>query len=438
MTVEWSFLQEWRTIMNVAAVIVEYNPFHNGHLYQLQTIRKTLGVDYIIAVMSGDFMQRGIPAVVDKYERCRMALENGADLVFELPVYFSLGSADYFAKGAVSLIDKLGVVDLLHFGSECGDIAMLTFCAKTLAEETDLYKKQLRIALKEGVSFPTARARAVHAVAARAPQTFPLDTIHTLLSTPNNILGIEYIKALLLRKSTITPVTLSREGGSYHSSALVSGTFASANALRTLLQQTRRHSTAQIQQLQEFVPASVYHHLLNTSSQSFVFTDDFSQLLYYKLLHELYTEPQFLLDFYDMTPQIANTFYKNLCYFSTISAFTLACKSKNLTYTRISRCLMHILLHMKQEIIDALQACDYCQYARLLGFTKNGQALLKQIKIKASLPIITKPSRALKDFKGLALASWKADLHASTLYQHIKCAPQTAPNELTRELIKHS
>ena len=111
--------------MKVTAVIAEYNPFHNGHLYQLDTIRRTYDTDSIIVVMSGDFMQRGIPAIVDKYERCQMALDNGADLVFELPVYFALGSAEYFAQGAVSLIDKLGVVDLLHFGSESGDISLL-------------------------------------------------------------------------------------------------------------------------------------------------------------------------------------------------------------------------------------------------------------------------------------------------------------------------
>ena len=122
--------------MKIAAIIAEYNPFHNGHLYQLQTLRKQYHIDYIIVVMSGDFMQRGIPAIIDKYDRCRMALENGADLVFELPVYFSLGSAEYFAAGAVSLIDKLGVVESLHFGSECGEIDVLTTCASALAAET--------------------------------------------------------------------------------------------------------------------------------------------------------------------------------------------------------------------------------------------------------------------------------------------------------------
>ena len=142
--------------MNVTAVIAEYNPFHNGHLYQLRTIREQ-GADYIIIVMSGDFMQRGIPAIVSKYERCRMALSNGADLVFELPVYSALGSAEYFAQGAVSMLDKLGIVDVLHFGSESGDIALLTESAKIIAHETTSYKASLNNYLRQGISFPAAR-----------------------------------------------------------------------------------------------------------------------------------------------------------------------------------------------------------------------------------------------------------------------------------------
>ncbi len=193
--------------MKVTAVIAEYNPFHNGHLYQLDTIRQTCDTDSVIVVMSGDFMQRGIPAIVDKYERCQMALDNGADLVFELPVYFALGSAEYFAQGAVSLIDKLGVVDLLHVGSESGDISLLyEFTRSALAHESDAYRAALNRHLKLGCSFPAARDNALS-------ELFSDDSgIKQLVSAPNNILGIEYIKALIQRDSTIKPVTLARKG----------------------------------------------------------------------------------------------------------------------------------------------------------------------------------------------------------------------------------
>ena len=179
--------------MNVTAVIAEYNPFHNGHLYQLDTIRQTHDADLIIVVMSGDFTQGGIPAIVDKYERCQMALENGADLVFELPVYFALGSAEYFAQGAVSLIDKLGVVDFLHFGSESGDIdLMYQFTNRMLANESDAYKAALNRYLKRGYSFPAARDRALSELlpADRFPTDAPVPKkTMQLVSAPNNILG---------------------------------------------------------------------------------------------------------------------------------------------------------------------------------------------------------------------------------------------------------
>ncbi len=418
--------------MKIAAIIAEYNPFHNGHLYQLQTLRKQYHIDYIIVVMSGDFMQRGIPAIIDKYDRCRMALENGADLVFELPVYFSLGSAEYFAAGAVSLIDKLGVVESLHFGSECGDIDALTACASALAAETAAYKETLNKALKEGNSFPSARAAAANIY------NCPENT----LSSPNNILGIEYIKALLQRNSSITPTTIRRTDDGYHSVVLDGDTFASANAIRELL----RILPENLFKLQEFVPDSVYQYLsnkMNSSRQhnlksSFLFIDHFSQLLRYKLLSEVHISPNRLSCYYDVTRQLANTFYNNLNSFTTISDFVLACKSKNLTYTRISRCLMHILLEMKQDMIDTLKESDYCPYARLLGFNEQGKNVLKQIKANASIPIITKLPRALKTLDGIALQSLKADIYASTVYQSVKSPHIPFLNELKREIIKVS
>lgn len=425
--------------MKIAAVIAEYNPFHNGHRYQLETIRKELGADYIIVIMSGDFMQRGIPAVIDKYGRCQMALENGADVVFELPVYFSLGSAEYFAAGAVSLLDKLGCVDFLHFGSECGDIDALTSCAITLTKETKAYKDALNTALKKGLSFPAARMSALNAVSSPS---------ENILASPNNILGIEYIKALLLRKSPISPATISRTGDGYHSCALESGTFASANAIRELLKTIETNHSGQLSKLQEFVPDTVYKCLCEdidrfsqiTPSRPFVFIDDFSQLLRYKLLSEAYVSPNQLSNCYDVTRQLANTFGKNRNDFTTVSAYILACKSKNLTYTRISRCLMHILLDMKQDTIDRLKASDYCLYARLLGFNQHGQNALKYIKANTSIPIVTKPSSALKKFDKnpdkTAAISLKTDIYASTVYQSVKCANAPFPNELTREIVK--
>lgn len=414
--------------MNVTAVIAEYNPFHNGHLYQLNTIRREQEADYIVVVMSGDFMQRGIPAVVNKYERCRMALLNGADLVFELPVYFALGSAEYFAQGAVSLVDKLGIVDFLHFGSESGDIALLCECARMTTHESGAYRQYLRSALKQGASFPAARSSALSKI-------FPEQNIQDVFHAPNNILGMEYIKALIQRNSAIKPVTLERKGAGYASCSLVPDNFASANAIRNVLY---GKSSGLIK---KHVPESVNSLL----SQDLLCADDFSEILLFKMLQAPGSQNAFEA-YYDVGKQLSHTLHNRLTEFTSFDDFALLCKTKNMTYARICRGLMHILLDMTQQNADALKRDDYTQYARLLGFTPHGQKLLKSVKANADIPIITRLPAALKQLSGTALTSIQADIHAADIYElvlqqkilrehGIKIKPR---NELTRPFLRLS
>lgn len=414
--------------MNVTAIIAEYNPFHNGHLYQIETIRKKHNADYIIVVMSGDFMQRGIPAVVNKYERCRMALLNGADMVFELPVYSALGSAEYFAKGAVSLLDKLGVVNYLHFGSESGDISILRECAKSITQETDAYKKALNVYLKQGLSFPAARSRALSDI-------HPGIDVQKVSRTPNNILGIEYIKALMQRSSAIKPVTLARKGAGYSSACLTSDSFVSANAIRNAL------FSKSCNAVKKHVPKSVYSLL----AQEHLSTNDFSGILLYKML-SLSGKKDAFAEYYDVGRQISHTLHNNLSKFTSFNNFILLCKSKNLTYARICRGLMHILLDMTQENADSLKYNDYTQYARLLGFTSHGQDLLKSIKANTSIPLLTKPASALRQLTDTARMSFQSDIYAASVYESVRQQKRyrlsnntvntSFQNELTCELIK--
>ena len=394
--------------MKIAAVIVEYNPFHNGHLYQLNTIRKELGVDRIIVVMSGNFMQRGIPAIVDKYTRAKMALANGADVVLELPVYYSLGSAEYFAQGAVALLDKLGIVDVLHFGSECGDLQTLSQIAEILSVESDIYVSLLKELQKNGDSFATSRCKAVNF---ELSQKGLLDA-SAIMSEPNNTLGIEYMKALHQRKSTIVPATLLRKGNGYHETKL-DNNLASASAIREFVQ----NENVDLAGLKPHVPASVYSEFVQ--NREFLFADDFSSILYYHLLHSLTAEPD-LSDYYDITSSLSDTFRKNLSEFTTFSQFCLACKTKNVAYTRIARCLMHLLLDMKQETAQALKRKDYVMYAHLLGFNANGRDVLKLIKSNTSIPVFTKIPDMLKQLDGVALSSLKTDIYASQIYYGIQ------------------
>lgn len=427
--------------MNVTAVIAEYNPFHNGHLYQLETIRKDHQADYIIIILGGNFMQRGIPAIINKYERCRMALLNGADLVFELPVYFALGSAEYFAQGAVSLIDKLGVVDSLHFGSECGDISFLNICAQNTAFESDAYKASLNNYLRQGASFPAARSNALSDLLSDP-------NVNHILSAPNNILGMEYIKALVQRNSPIKPLTLERKGAGYNSDFLLSDGFVSANAIRNALAGKTDNTNKMSNQtgctsvhIKDHVPESVYAML----KQTLLFTNDFSEILFYKMLC-LSGEKNVFANYYDIGKQLSHTLHNNLHCFTSFDDFALLCKTKNLTYSRICRGLMHILLDMTQENANALKYSDYTQYARLLGFTDHGRELLKHIKSNASIPIIAKPSSALKNLDGTALMSLQADIHAAVIYESIRQQKRqrqsnysqniSLQNELTSEIIK--
>ena len=215
--------------MKTAGIIAEYNPFHTGHEYQINYIKEKLRTDYVVIAMSGDFVQRGTPALFSKYVRAEMALRSGADLVLELPVSISSASAELFARGGVQLLDGLGVTDILCFGSECGDTDALMELAKILAEEPEAFQDALRRNLKDGMTFPKARSMALSAV-------FPeSEKYQQLLSSPNNILGIEYCKAILRENSSISPVSIKREGNDYHENTLFENHFPSASAIRNAI-----------------------------------------------------------------------------------------------------------------------------------------------------------------------------------------------------------
>ena len=417
--------------MKVAAVIAEYNPFHNGHLYQLNFIREQLGADIIIVAMSGDFAQRGIPAIVDKYDRCRMALQNGADIVIEIPSYFALGSAEYFAEGAVSLLDKLGVVDLLNFGSEIGNLDIINVCAKILADEPLSYSLELRKQLKSGKSFPVARSVALWNETERMGCHFNEDEFNMVVGSPNNLLATEYVKALIRRKSNIIPTTLKRYGSGYNDSSISAGSFSSANAIREYLSSDKESSEL----LKEQLPDTVYDYF-SGDHVKLLYPDDFSDILQYRLICENFDGK--IDDYYDVSDRLANIINKNLMECKSYTDLCLKCKSKELTYTRISRSMMHIILSMKKDVIEELKANDYSQYARILGFTQKGMSVLNKIKANSSIPMITKLPKVQKELTGIALSSLNQDIHCSQVYNCVRAGKyhENALNEYTRQIIR--
>ena len=395
--------------MKTVGIIAEYNPFHTGHEYQITYTKEKLGADFVVVAMSGDFVQRGTPALFSKYTRAKMALLCGADLVLELPVSVSTASAELFAKGGVQLLDSLGVIDELCFGSECGDAQALMELAEIFTEEPVEFKSALRQNLKNGLAFPKARSMAIAAV---LPDSHKFQQ---LLSSPNNILGIEYCKAILREHSAITPVAIKREGNAYHENTLSENSFPSASAIRNALFNPHTDRDSLLKLSRQFLPPSCQELFLQTIQEGlFLGESDFDLLYRYCLLQE--TEEN-LCTYLDMSPSLTRRVLACKNQYETFSQFTLLLKTKEITHTRIQRALLHILLHIQDTPATI-------PYARVLGFRKSSSALLNKIKKQGTIPLLTKLSDAKKileqnsDFlKILRETTFASNLYETTIAQ---------------------
>ena len=418
-------------IMKVTGIIAEYNPFHKGHKYQIDYCKKKLNSDYVIVAMSGDYVQRGTPALLPKHVRAEMALRCGADLVLEMPVSVSTASAEAFAMGGVSMLDGLHIVDSLCFGSEYGEVSALMELAEILVEEPEEYRQLLKEFLNNGLSFPSARCQALTEYF-KNPHNFTgddfdgvltplLNQIVQILNSPNNILGIEYCKALLRLKSNIKPVTLKRQGMGYHEtlaetdgsdrfSRTDGNTFASASAIRELLKTALTPKT--ISRITAQVPDEISSLLASSLQRNEFLTEDvLDPLLSYCILKENASGLSTYLDVSrDLAERIVNR--SNEINGFLQAAFLL--KTKELTQTRIQRALLHIILGIREVPATV-------PYARVLGFRKESSALLKEIKDSSSIPLITK----LADADSLLSEAGKVLLSettfASNIYEKLLC-----------------
>lgn len=391
--------------MIVNGIIAEYNPFHNGHKYQLDQCREATNADYVIVVLSSNFTQRGEPAILDKFTRAKMALQNGADLVIELPISHSAASAEYFASGGVSILHQLGVVDYLCFGSECGDAAILDSFAQILLEEPVDFVRDLKSALAAGHSYPIARNRALMDY---APQ---LARHESVLSSPNNILGIEYCKALLKLKSPMKVHTIKRAGANYHD-RMFDVDFCSALAIREALL-----SGADLSAISSQMPKKAYQTLRESLQEVPIVTlGDFSHMLLYKLLME---QAEGYDCYADVTSELSDRIRNCLKDYENYASFCNLLKTKNMTYARISRCLLHILLNEKKsELLEFGEGC-LIPYARVLGFRKEATPLLSEIKKKSSIPLLTKLADAREELSPGTYELLCRDLRRGSIYECI-------------------
>ncbi len=516
---------------SVFGIIAEYNPFHNGHLYQIDQVRKNFGADYVVVVMSGDFVQRGAPALFSKEVRTRMALSCGADLVISLPVHFSTASAEGFAEGGIRILDGLGVVDQVCFGWEgtCGkdnngiydrfcrkmngetadriddgtadridggaadriddgaadriddgaadridggaadriddgaadridggtadrindgtadriddgaaDRAsdLLLRLAEILVDEPEEFKTTLKAELQKGRSFPLAREKALE-------RFFPSLGIsevegHVLLSSPNNILAIEYCKALVRCRSGIRPRPILRSGAGYHEDALRTGDLPSASALRKEIKDACEKypgcpadSYSLRTALSSFTPPAVCKILLEAlRSREFVLEEDLDEIMRYALLmtnglhdqNDCYLFKEAGSDRRNVQPEpddLTARIFNHLNSYTGFLPYAFLLKTRSYTYTRICRELLHIML--------GLSGYPDMLWARVLGFRKESAALLSEIKKSSRIPLITKVSAAEDLLSPEELPFWKEDIRASLLYNgllsHSSCSP---------------
>lgn len=367
--------------MKTVGIISEYNPFHKGHAYHIEQAKKVTDSDYAVVIMNGDFMQRGEPAIYDKYTRTAQALEGGADLVFELPVRFGISSAGDFAQGGILALESLGFVDSICFGSEAGELNTIQQAADILTNETQDYRARLNKLLRQGMAFPAARALAFNEVT---------ELPSGILSSPNNILAIEYCIALNRLNSSIQPYTISRIGQDYHGKEEENG-YPSASTLR-----------------KEIKSSDIPHLRL----------EDFSSVIGYALL----SHPD-LSCFKDISPDLSERMQNFISEYNSATNFVNQCYHPSLTKGRIRRGLLQCLL--------GIHSTDKSMpYLRLLGMKKEASSLLAN-KENASCHIL---SRLAVDCKKMSLKAntlFEQDIFAADLYRQIWCHKYrtTLPNE---------
>ena len=411
--------------MKATGIIVEYNPLHKGHAYHIEQTRLLTGADYVVAVMSGSFVQRGAPALLDKYTRTRMALLCGADIVLELPVLFAAGSAGDFAAGSMSLLNDLGVIDSLCFGSEAGDIRPFLKTAAVLNDEPEIFSARLQEGLRCGLSFPAARQKALNAVLPEFCDGF--------FSSPNNLLGLEYTTALLRKKSSVRPYTIPRKGAGYHDTLSASSKLHpeseknappfSASGIRAALNMLDFNSFSET--LCSAVPPQtlpLWESIL--SQNNYLFPDDLSSGLRYRLLT---AAPGEFIRYADVTRELADKLEKNRYPVTGWEDLCTSLKTREITYSRISRALCRILLSITAEQLENARQNGHVSYARILGFRRSAAPLLSAIKKNSAIPLISKPADASRILSPNAMRMFEKDVLAShiwenALYQKKVCA----------------
>lgn len=387
---------------NVVGIIAEYNPFHNGHAYHLEKAKELAKADYVIAVISGNFVQRGNVSLINKWDKANMALAEGADLVIELPTVYSISSAENFAYGAIKILNSLNIVDYVAFGTELDDINILDKCADILYREPQKFVNLLNHELSKGLSFPKARENAL------LMYLNDIRTYSNVLSSPNNILAIEYLKALKKLRSHITPISIKRKNAGYNDLEITNN-FASATAIRKKIIDNKPAG------LSKLMPTNSYRVLYNSIQKGHFVKDikSFEKEILYVLRKMSIKEISNLPDVSEgLEHAIKNA--ANSC--NTIEEFMNIIKTKRYTNTRIQRILLYALLGITKD--DMKNSTKIQPYIRVLGMNKKGKDLISVIShSNPNLNIITSVKKYLDSNPNKPLQNMlNIDINATNTY----------------------
>ena len=386
----------------VLGIIAEYNPFHNGHLYHIRESIEQCGANYVICIISGNFVQRGNTSIIDKWTKTKMALCNGADLVIELPTVYSTSSAENFAEGAIKILDSLGVVDTISFGMEAKDIATLNNIANVLYQEPKEYVTMLNHELSKGISFPKARENAL------MMYLNDIKRYANVLTGANNILAIEYLKTLKKLKSQLMPIGVKRQKVLYHDEMIVDD-FASATAIRKMI------ATRQFDDIRKVIPRTSYillaqelkkgHYVLDLSN----FQKEILYILRKMTVEEIRALP-------DVSEGLENAIKNAADSCNNIIDLVNMIKSKRYTQTRIQRILVYALLGINKKMMETSKKT--VPYTRILGYTEKGKRLISEIMQRnPKLNLVTSVKKFLDENKSKPLKDMlQTDIYATNVY----------------------
>lgn len=384
----------------ILGIVSEYNPFHNGHLHHLEVSKQLTKSDFTVAVMSGNFVQRGDTSLVNKWVKTEMALKGGIDLVIELPTIYAISSAENFADGAIKILNSLGVVDYVSFGSEIGEITPLNEVANVLYKEPKEFSNLITTQLRSGLSYPKAREIALN-------QYFGSSKKYSeILNNPNNILGVEYLKSIKRHRSHIRPLTIKRDYSDYNSTKVKNG-IASATAIRTMIQNKKN--------VHYVVPYETYDLLDECIKNEEIISDlsIFEKEIIYTLRKMTLSEIAALPD---VSEGLENKIKAAANNFNTLEELISNIKSKRYTQSRIQRILLYVLLNITQKDMNSSKRIT--PYIRVLGFNKHGKRIISAIAAaNPKLNIIVSVKKFMENSNNAALRNMiSKDIFATNVY----------------------